>query len=368
MHVENMIYLYLFICLGMLAFNTVFALSRKGADRRFSKKADRLFGLLHSRLEEIKKGDRISPKLLDRLGKRLGNYRELMAFHEGVLRLRKEDAQGAQQLLSALRPMFIRLAVDYSRKNEMKKAYFAYLMAQYRVERSLESSPLAGFMLTFAESQNAYCRENALQALYAFGNAPNVARAIYRLSSQGIHHHNKLLTDGLASFSGDHQELCGLLWKLFPELTEEYQLVVVNYVRMVSGAYRQEFLGLLTQPETDKEVALAIIRYLRTYPCEEAKPVLLELLARTGEDHWEYAAIAAQALQAYPGQQTVDALKAALSSPNWYIRYNSAESLRAMGVGYLDLIDIYNGEDRFAREMLTFQMQKGSAPGRRKTV
>ena len=48
-------------------------------------------------------------------------------------------------------------------------------------------------------------------------------------------------------------------------------------------------------------------------------------------------------------------LKANLYHRNWYIRYNASQSLVDLGLTYLDLIDIVEGEDRFASEILRYR-------------
>ncbi|EJW93539.1 hypothetical protein EVA_18353, partial [gut metagenome] len=71
---------------------------------------------------------------------------------------------------------------------------------------------------------------------------------------------------------------------------------------------------------------------------------------------WEYAAISATALSNYPGEQTIKALKGAMNNPSWYIRLNAAKSLESFHLTYQDLIDVMDGKDRYAREILQYQM------------
>ena len=69
----------------------------------------------------------------------------------------------------------------------------------------------------------------------------------------------------------------------------------------------------------------------------------------------EYMIVALAVLRQYPRQQTLDILRAQINSPNWFVRYNATESLETMGLEYQDLIDIFDGQDRFARDMLQYQ-------------
>ena len=72
---------------------------------------------------------------------------------------------------------------------------------------------------------------------------------------------------------------------------------------------------------------------------------------------WEYTTVSVSALAGYSGERVIDALKNALHSANWYVRYAAAVSLEALQVTYDDLIDIMNGNDRYAREMITYRLE-----------
>lgn len=40
---------------------------------------------------------------------------------------------------------------------------------------------------------------------------------------------------------------------------------------------------------------------------------------------------------------------------NWYIRFNASKSLEQLGFGYRDLIDVIEGHDRYASEILRYR-------------
>lgn len=54
-------------------------------------------------------------------------------------------------------------------------------------------------------------------------------------------------------------------------------------------------------------------------------------------------------------------LKRLLSSRNWYVRLNAAKSLEDLGLGYVELIDIFEGGDRYASEILRYCMDMKKA-------
>ena len=53
----------------------------------------------------------------------------------------------------------------------------------------------------------------------------------------------------------------------------------------------------------------------------------------------------------------VDALLRAMNSANWYIRSNASASLEAHGLTYEEMFRVLDGEDRYAREMLTYRLE-----------
>jgi hypothetical protein len=64
------------------------------------------------------------------------------------------------------------------------------------------------------------------------------------------------------------------------------------------------------------------------------------------------------ALRNYPCDRTIQILSRHIHHPNWYIRYNATESMEMLGIEYQDLVDIFDGLDRYAREMLQYQFDQ----------
>ena len=80
------------------------------------------------------------------------------------------------------------------------------------------------------------------------------------------------------------------------------------------------------------------------------------MVQRPQQQRWEYAAIAGTALASYPGERTVEVMKKALTSSNWYIRFNAAKSLESFQLTYLELSDVIESNDRYAREIMQYQV------------
>lgn len=136
------------------------------------------------------------------------------------------------------------------------------------------------------------------------------------------------------------------------------QVIVLDYFRFASGQYHDRMLRLLLSKDRSDEVAYSCIRYFGKYHDEAAYPYLLDLAKMDRGDAWEYAAIAATALANYPGEKTVETLKRMLRSQNWHVRFNASKSLELLGLDYTDLIDVFEGDDRYAGEMMRYRFDQ----------
>lgn len=355
--IEEIVYIYIGVCISMLIFNVVIIFYRKAQYKKFRIRTQDISKLIHQQLEFIVDQKPIDPKIQNRLGQMLSKQSKLMAFHEAIEDALERDDPVVREYLVMCRPVFGKLAVKYMQQDDMRKAYFAYLMSQYKVCQNLDHDVIIDSMLQLIVSKSTYCRENALKSLYSFGNAKNVISALILLDQKQIFHHEKLLTDGLLSFEGDKALLGTLLWKHFNEFHSDIQVSIIRYMQYVSDQYKEEFYALLMKKETNKEVKIALIRYFWKHNYESVQKLLYQTLTEKMSD-WEIMAISASAIRSYPCKETEEALKKALHHSNWYIRYNAAESLNALGKDYNELASIYNGTDQFAREMLQYQDQR----------
>ena len=82
------------------------------------------------------------------------------------------------------------------------------------------------------------------------------------------------------------------------------------------------------------------------------------------EGFWELQNACVSALAVYPGPQTLEILKKETSSQNWYVRRNAAKSLAVLNTDRDALADILQGNDRYAKEMLEYQLDAVKAQRR----
>lgn len=354
MKVEILIYAYLVVCAAMILFNIacIFAFRHK------DKKIDSYSSTFTDRIREQIELPQIDEGHRQYLSKKLRRINYLMAFDKTLEELYPTDPEKIQRYLEKLSSVFIYLTLEYHKKSKLQAAFFPYIIKKYQVFRGMDISIITDTMLELVYEDAFYCRENALQALYTIGNADSVLMALRSLDEGNYYYHPKQITDGLLNFTGDRERLNNLLWDRLYGFSEKMKVTVLDYFRFSSGAYCEPILHLLTSGSCSDEAAYSCIRYFGKYHYEPAYPCLMDFAVNADEAHWEYTAITATALANYPCDKTYQVLKELLHSNNWYIRYNASESLLQSGFDYTDLIDVFEGDDRYASEILRYRLDQ----------
>ncbi len=353
MKIEILVYVYLAICTAMIGFNIVCIFLFSHNDRETEQNRLYYINLIKDQFGKAVLDDRHRIFLL----KRLVHVRELVAFDKSLEILYDEYPVELRDYLRKLEYVFIALANRYSPKNEIQMAYYPYVIARYRLFEGEDSPEINRMLVDLLEKPSIYCRENALNAFYSMGISKNVSDALLIIDHTGYYHNRKLLTDGLMSFAGDRKELNDCLWEHFWDYSLNTQLAILDYFRFSSGDYQERMLRLL-QENHDSEIHFCAIRYLGKYPYQPAYEQLMRYAEHEDELRWEYTSITCFALASYPCDRTIAALKKNLSSRNWYVRLNASQALENLGLEYADFIDIFEGDDRYAGEMMRYRFDR----------
>ena len=360
MKIETLIYAYLAICAAMIVFNLVCIFIFRRREKKITKRSKDFTERITNQINSCESDPEAEPDASFRkyLAKKLRHVNHLMAFDEALDALYAENPEVIKRFLESLTPVFIYLTLEYRKKNALKAAYFPYMIKKYGVFRGKNIAVISDIMLDLVKEPSLYCRENALQVLYSIGNSEGVLSALAILDSGTRYHHHKLITDGLLNFAGDSEKLGELLWQKLSDFSVPMRVAILNYFRFSSSRHCAAMLRLMTEPQQNDEVCYSCIRYFGKYPYEPAFPYLLDYVGNEDSENWEYAAIAASALALYPSKKTEELLIEKLSSPNWYVRFNAAKSLELLGLDYTQLIDVFEGEDRYAGEMMRYRFDR----------
>ena len=358
MRIEMMIYIYGAVCLSMIGFNILYNLSLKRYEPRMEKRSRKIKSLVEIQLNAIREGKSVDPKHLSYLQRSLRRINNLIAF-DRILKPLCEDGHddAGTKYLVQIRPVILYLAVFYDHRDTMQATYFSFFLSRYMIKEKRPIDSIQDILLGYLKKENLYCSVNVLCALYAFGNAEYIIKALKIQDEGNVFIHEKILTEGLLSFSGNHEHLIGRLWENMDSYSEHTQLAILNYIRFQSGGYKEEMFTVMQDKAKGKELRLSAIRYFGRYAYEPALEPLLSFASDKELSNWEYAMVSISSLARYRGERVLGTLKQALHSSNWYIRQSASVSLEAQGVDYSSLMDVIAGSDRYAREMITYRLE-----------
>ena len=354
MKAEILIYAYLAVCAAMIGFNVVCMFIFHVKDKRLDRYSTRFIKIVHQVIED----QTVTEEHCKYLSKKLKKINNLMAFDKTLEELFPQNPKQTKDYIRQLSSVFIYLTLEYKKKSEIQAAYFPYIIHKYKVFQGQPISIVMDTILELVHSPSLYVRENALQAIYSIGSVECAIKALCILNESSYYHHPKMITDGLLNFSGDTKQLGERLWDNFDRFSNQMQRVIVDYFRFSSPDHQERILELLTSRCIDDEIAYSCIRYLGKYAYPPAYPVLTDIVEKYQHDQWIYTSITASALSGYPGERTVAILKELLHSPNWHVRSNASQSLMALGLYYTDIIDVFEGRDRYAGEIMRYRFDQ----------
>ena len=255
-------------------------------------------------------------------------------------------------------PTIVSLTSSYRKKDDIVHVFYVFMLKKYGYVRYFHTSELIANLRDLLDRGDSTCAEGVLLAIYQIGDPQITLEVLRQVEKSSRFLHPKMISDGLLSFSGNVQELQHLILDHLSNFSEQMQVNLLNYLRFSGNEHCERILQLLQNEETYDETRFSCIRYLGKYPYAPAYDLLARFAAGETGRRFEYAIIALSVLRYYPQPRTVEILHSQINSPNWFIRYNATDSLEYLGVEYQDLIDVFDGNDRFARDMLQYQFDQ----------
>lgn len=355
--IDIIIYGYLFICIALIIFNIVYIFYSAAMKKKVIKNTRWWKSKILEQMEFVVNGTQISTSHTELLKKRLKSTNQLLMYSYAIDEVRK-DGRDVGIYLRQNYTTYQELAHDYEKKESMDKAFFAYFISENTPCYHEEYRPIMQILISFLEDSTVYCRENVLKAFYAFGNVDMLVHVLGLFDERGIAHHRKLLADGLMTFRGDKEELADLLWQKCDEWNTEFVIATIQFMSTVSDKYAYVFFNELQRDGADLEIRLAMMRYFNNNRYNPIKPVLLEYVKNADAYDINLTIVAASVLGNYPGEDTQEVLLEAMHSPNWYVRYNACSSLINMIDEYSDVQSILEGNDAYAKEIMTYMLEE----------
>ena len=342
----------------MICYNIVYVFILKHREKALGTNSAKLEKVIFDELDRIKSGDEVLESHKKFLKKSLGRIAGITAFDKALENIFKIQPKLCEEYLMQTYCVFECLAHKYISKDTIKIAYFPYILQKYNILKHDEEGKLTDVLLELLRSVNVYCRENTLKAIYSIKNPEIVVSALKVIDKNLSFHHPKLICDGLLSYKGDKENLKEMLFESFNAYSTGMQLNILNYFRFGNIRCDKEMLELLTSEKANNELRFSAIRYFEKFPIAEAEGIIQTIAENMEGRTWEYQAISSSALKSYPGDVTFKILATNLSSSNWHIRQNSAISLEKLGYTYHDLISVFDANDRYAREIMRYRLDR----------
>jgi len=351
--------MYLLGCVSIMVYNAMVIIRKNNSSKAMVRNTDRWAKEIKIQLEQDEY--ELNPKHEKNLRRYLRNVEQLIAYSNALGRIKNEDyAAALDRYMVKLveNDVFVYLTADYRDRRTQERAYLAFFISQYpQVAKNSDgiSSGTVDNMVSYIEDSDIYCRVNVLKALSHVGDMYGVANVLQFFSERRYFIHHKLLADELLCFVGNKEDLAKRLWSNHRIWNPNIMLGVVNFITMCSGAFDEEFLPVLKNPSANVEIRLAIMRYYRKNIYSQVHPILLEYLSQT--ENYDFAIVAAFVLDAYPSPVTTAALKAALESDKWHVRYNAITSLVNLGEYSEDMVNELIEHDNDALQILQYKLE-----------
>ena len=361
MKIEIMIYVYIAICVSMILYNIIYVFILKHRENALASNSEKFEKIITAETEKIKRGELVSQQHKDFLCKKLDRTAGITAFDKALEKIYKNEPEATEKYLFETFSVFEYLTHRYISKDTIKIAYFPYILYKYNILKHYESERLIGALLELLRSVNVYCRENTIKAIYSIKKPELVVSSLKIIDKILSFHHPKLICDGLLTYKGDKDILKDVLFDAFPDFSVRMRVNILNYFRFGNVRCDSKMLEILKNDKEDNEIRFSAIRYFEKFYNEEAKGVLQSIAENLDGRIWEYQAIATSALKSYPGDVTFRILVKNLSNSNWHVRQNSAISCEKLGYTYHDLINVFDGNDRYAREIMRYRLDRRNA-------
>lgn len=361
MKIEIMIYVYIAICVSMILYNIVHIFILRHRAHALISDSEKLKKILNEQIDILKKGEEISEQHKKFLCRELDKISGVTAFDRALGEVYEEEPEFTAKYLVDTFSVFETLTHRYISKDTLKIAYFPYILHKYNILKHHEGDRLTSALFDLLRSVNVYCRENTLKALYSMQRPDIVGRALKVIDTNLSFHHPKLISDGLMLYKGDKEDLKKTLFTYFNDFSVQMRVNILNYFRFAGIRCDDKMLEMLKNEKENNEIRFSAIRYFEKFPLDQAEPVILNLAENLENRTWEYQAIATSALKSYPGDTTFRVLVKNLSSSNWHVRQNSAISCEKLGYTYQDLINVFDGNDRYAREIMRYRLDRRNA-------
>lgn len=341
-----LIKVYMILCVMMLLFDFVFLFVRN-RELAAAKPHQTIFEkLLLREMERYHKTGSFSEFFARHLPKALSDCRNLVCLFSLI-----ENKPTEKELF---RPYIFDQIDTYAKKSNYEQAYYVYVISRYSYRENRVPPAFAAKVLDFLDSTSLYTFSNTMNALYAFGEDHLLLHSFKKIDERKGFYNKKLFVDGLLTAQVDSNTFNAKVLAHFENYSPYLQDCLLDYFRLAAFDVAELCIRLIKDPHTDSQVQYSAMRYFAKYPNPDARILFLSILSHP-EESWLKQMLSIQALANYSDAQVQSALKAKVTSPNWYVRTNAIKALHKIGMTTSDVLEILRLHDKYTTDALLYQ-------------
>lgn len=199
-------------------------------------------------------------------------------------------------------------------------------------------------------SKNKELSYMAAMALSRLGDEETLAQFIISCENNYEYSH-RLIIEFLENYSGDLQKLCELIFRDCGDYIKAAVIKGIAKYRffIFEPIYAENLYN------KNQELAAACIRALG----ELADPKYEhELIVASNHKNWIIRSAAVKALANYSSDEVLEAVKKTTQDPEWWVRYNSANTLVKIDKSFLLAEKVLGGYDRYASDAVKYALYR----------
>lgn len=353
--IRGALYFYSLVAIAVIFYDLKYILSRNKENDKHDFLVSKYTNEYNESVKLIKENKNINKKYNKRLVKELSVTKNLLAFNDVIES--KKDTDDFEIYRNYIYDIFVNLSTFYNKKSDKEKALFVYIIGNLNIDKK-DNRNLDNIILSFLDKPSVYLVENIFKSFVILGHKDKLVKAIDILNLKNIYHNDKLISDGLLEYKGDKLDLAKELWKYSDKWMVCYVKAVIKFIRTENYDFKEEFYYALTKENLDIEIRIELLRYFARVKYDKVLEYLLEVIQTQKNIDINFLIVTATTLRNYPSKRTIEILKKGMTNSNWYIRKNSCASFLALNPSKDDIDDILNGHDRYAKDILLYQLER----------
>lgn len=356
--IQYLIYIYIILCMCMMIFNICYILYNRSSEKRNINDKYGIAKKMNKEFDNIKNGEKVSRNHLKYLSEKLKNTDNLFTF-ENILDKQKKDI--VEKYLESVQFVFDDLIIFYLKQENINKAYFSYILLKYNISKDKRNSVVRNNLFSFLENESIYCRVYTLKAIIKLGGNDEVLKALRIITETNYYYDAEVIMNSLLLYDENNLEnLISDIWNNFYSYSLNIQIAIIRIIDKLQLDYRVVFYEMLINQTIKSKIKVEIVKYYKNNTYLEITGVLQDILLLQGRENKELIIQTIKTITKYVTEDVKETLKKLLNKKDWDLRMAASESLIEIGTNYYDLVDIYNGEDKIAREILKYKVQSST--------